>query len=182
MCVMCDGSSLTDVMEMYRRFIDDCGFAIVAVDDQPSWTYTIGLLEKYDHPELVVTGLPYSTASQMIWFVVNKIKVGQRFDETSELVDPRGMPLLFGKVAEGQWAHGRFNMCLEYAHWAGHAPDLRALQVVWANEDGDLPPGLFCKHHRGECQPLLDIDPERNVHRTQTAEPRSKGSSRRRRK
>lgn len=58
MCMLCEGASAQDVLDGFRSRIAEFGFTMVSVGGgSSSWTYTIGLLENFGHPELVVTGL-----------------------------------------------------------------------------------------------------------------------------
>src|ERR1035437_8186372 len=46
-------------------------------EDSPTFTYTLGLIETYTHPELVIVGLPPTLAHQIIADVVVLIKQGR---------------------------------------------------------------------------------------------------------
>lgn len=166
MCVLCDGGSEEDLLadEFVRIAID--GFVMIGVEGTPTWGYTIGLLQSFGHPELVVTGRPSSAQAHLIAHAVGRIKEGERFDVSSppvELCDCG--PLTFGPVHDAQWEQGRFDWWLRYYAWAGGEPPSRqALQLLWSDAEGRFPPHPdFCCGLPRQCQPLLDGIPRHNV-------------------
>jgi hypothetical protein len=125
------------------------------------------LLEAFDHPELVITGLDAPDAHRLISDLVAHIESGERFDGSETSL--HGVPLRIGKVHPTQWVHGRFAMWVNYYGERGArgelppAPD--AVQILWSNDDGVFPPDRdFCDVHR-ECQPVLSVLVADDVHR-----------------
>lgn len=58
MCLICDGFSEDDVIRGLDLTIRTYGWALTQVDGgRTAWGYTIGLLESYGHPELIVMDL-----------------------------------------------------------------------------------------------------------------------------
>jgi hypothetical protein len=118
-----------------------------ALDPDPHiWSYSIGLLETWQHPELVIFGLPRDTAHQILWNAVHEIEVGRRFssldrweafengyEATFLEVDPRWLPFL------GQ--------ALDY-----HGSDFPALQIAWPDRERRLP---WQADYHSVAQPLL---------------------------
>jgi hypothetical protein len=49
-----------------RALVAEHGWAAVAVDSVPPFSYTVGLWRMADHPELIVTGLPAETAKWVL--------------------------------------------------------------------------------------------------------------------
>jgi hypothetical protein len=98
-----------------------------ALDPDPHiWSYSIGLLETWQHPELVIFGLPRDTAHQILWNAVHEIEVGCRFssldrweafengyEATFLEVDPRWLPFL-GQALD---YHGSDFPALQIAGW-----------------------------------------------------------------
>jgi hypothetical protein len=164
-CVICDGGSFEEMLSGEFVRIAVHGFTMISVESATPWTYTIGLVRSFEHPELVVTGLP-TVGAELITDVVDRIREGERFDASSprlSLCDC--MSVAFGAVHPGQWSRGRFDQWLRYYEWLGQeppAPD--AVQVVWPDSAGRFPPDpTFCGLHVGDCQPLLDGAPRHNV-------------------
>ena len=68
-----------------ERMIAEYGFVIhhvFATKEDQDWNiHTHGLVESYDHPELqICLGLPQKTAASIFHDIVNRIKVGERFE------------------------------------------------------------------------------------------------------
>jgi hypothetical protein len=186
-CFICDGGTEEEAFTDRLMRIAVHGFTMVQVEGVPSWTYTIGLAQSFDHPELVVTGLP-DGAPGLINDVVDRIREGQRFDASSP-----PMPLCdcssvaFGPVHAEQWERGRFNQWLHHYDQLGEGPPVPDIvQVLWPDKAGRFPtdPG-FCPEHRPTCQPLLDVAPRHNVNTGSNREQRRRakyGHGKRRRR
>lgn len=166
MCELCDGVSLETVMARTRERIDAFGFTMMMVEGPTPWTYTIGLLDSFGHPELVVTSLEPRRSGALLTSVVNRVRLGQRFDRPGACLEVSASVLRFGPVHPAQWRHGRFAMWQSFYDWVGHAPDELAVQVLLPADDG--------VHHQ-----LLDCDPGHNVHGLNRAERRRAARRRR---
>jgi hypothetical protein len=58
------------------------GWQLVQITDTNPWSYTVGLLESYDHPELMVTGLGLDVQNRVIRKIVDSIKTTGTVDDT----------------------------------------------------------------------------------------------------
>jgi hypothetical protein len=164
-CIICDGGSEEELLSDEFVRIALHGFVMVAVESTPEWAYTIGLRQSFDHPELVVTGLPDDIAAHVMTGVVARIREGERFTASSPPVSLCNCTTAtFGVVHPAQWEHGRFDQWLRFYSWVGGEPPVaEALQVLW-DKDGRWPPDPdFCAVHGPDCQPLLDEAPRHNV-------------------
>ena len=170
MCVMCDGATLDDLVEDLRHEIATLGFAIVTVcddGDDRGDAYTIGLIEGWDHPELMIRGYQLSTAQGILREFGHLVACDLRL-EGRPTVGYDGAEL--GVVPIDQ-VHLDGDLMAAW-HWCyGTNPEreLRALQVV-------LPDDGFCYVHQ-KSQLLLGTlghrDPSRR-HRP----PRRRGARR----
>lgn len=126
--------------ELLERAIATVGWGITAVpegdsDDEPPFAYTSGL-SRLGVPELIVFGLPPSTAMHLLNAVAARVRDGDA---------PIGPPLvgcLAGDVPvrlrelrsdEPAAAH------LTYARALARGASVRILQVLWPDRDGDFP-------------------------------------------
>jgi hypothetical protein len=149
-CDYCDADSDETLEEFYARVIrptiDRCGWYIQYVGDPrggPSYAYTIGLTE-HGCPELIVTGVTPEEASALL-------------NDGGELLHGR-------HLGHGQrvTVAGRRVEVVELPHPEAHllfaddvyGPDLKALQLVYADESGIWP---WSRGHRGGTggQPVL---------------------------
>jgi hypothetical protein len=165
MCFICDGGTEQDLLDQTHARIAEHGFTMMMVgDDRSSWAYSIGLLENFGHPELVVTGLDATSASAVITGLAERIRDGERFTAASPDTTYMGWPVRFGEVHQSQWRHGRFAMwCAYYGHRGELPANPDAVQLLWANDDDVFPPDRdFCAAHRN-CQPVLSVAATRDV-------------------
>jgi hypothetical protein len=165
-CVICDGGNEEDLLasEFVRIAVD--GFTAVHVLSDLPWLYTIGLVQSFDHPELVMTGVTENIGGHVMAQVLERVRSDERFSVASPPVRLCDCSTVaFGAVHPMQWERGRFDQWLEYYRWAGgELPRRDAIQVLLADTTGRFPPDPeFCTTHRGTCQPLLDDEPRHDV-------------------
>ena len=74
MCLQCDGYSFEQSMLSLDLTIRTYGWQLHQITDDNPWSYTIGLLESYDHPELMITGLEFGMQNTVIRRIVGSIE------------------------------------------------------------------------------------------------------------
>ena len=182
MCALCDGGTHEELFtnDFIRIAID--GFVLVGVDAPMPWMYTIGLVQSFAHPELVMTGPGFEVSAHLLSHTIERIRNGDRFTATSPPMSPCDCTVAFGPVHPAQWEYGRFANWVAYYDWLGGEPPARkAIQVLWRSGDGRFPPDpQFCPHHPS-CQPVLDGAPTHDVHRGVNREERRRRQHGRRR-
>ena len=104
-------------------------------DDTPGWALTIGLFERFDHPEIVVFGPDIEAVARLAHHVASLVRDGRRFeagcDAGDVLVDQR---LGFRGVAP-KWVAP----FLGNAAWHYRSEGFPVLQCVWPDPGGHLP-------------------------------------------
>lgn len=143
MCMMCDGYTWEEVQQWYADAIAVHGWAVIGVEDEhlTGWAYTVGLVDGFDHPELIVVGMGFKGAKRLLNDLGHQILNGKRF--TIESVAEVGDHLFtFGPVDEEQFEHETFNGWTGfYEDWKGEYVPRVALQVfppqclVWRGGD-----------------------------------------------
>jgi hypothetical protein len=135
MCLQCDGYSYEQSMLALDLTIRTYGWQLTQVTDANPWSYTIGLTESYDHPELMVAGLKLDTQSMVIRKIVDSIASTGSVDHA--FLQSEGVRLVevHPNHLAGDW----------FASWSNHydrvPPDGTFLQIV--------PPGhWFCDCHQ----------------------------------
>ena len=166
MCQLCDGMDPGVLMLQTRDRIERFGFTVMAIEASSPWAYTIGLVEKFEHPELVITGLSTQSSYDALSAAAEHVRLGERYERVGERFDLHGATVRVGAIHTEQWRHGRFNGWLEFYDWEMRSPLRRALQLIVDD------PKHRCSLPRGECQPLLDTDPQHDVNRMNRAERR----------
>lgn len=102
MCMMCDGATRDEVRELLRHKIDVHGWASQAVMARaglPGWVYTVGLTERFDHPELVVAACDLQAAHTILDQLVARVEDG------ASLVDLHEITLRGGERYAAGFAH-----------------------------------------------------------------------------
>ena len=111
------------------------GWQLQLVTDTNPWSYTIGLLESYGHPELMVAGLKVDTQNMMLRKIVSAIEQTGSVDD--EFLESEGVTLV--EVHPNHLASDWFGT------WSNFYERIPApgsfLQIV-------PPPDWFCDCHR----------------------------------
>jgi hypothetical protein len=109
------------------------GIHVSDPDDPHIWSYSIGLVETWQHPELILFGLPRDTAHQIIWNAVHEIEAAQRFAslERWEAFE-NGYEATFLEV-DARW--------LPFLGWglSYYGSEFPALQVAWPDRERRMP-------------------------------------------
>jgi hypothetical protein len=143
MCMMCDGYSSDEVNQWYADAIAVHGWAIAGVEDETitGWAYTMGLVDGFDHPELIVVGMGLNGAKRLLNELGTMVRDGWRLTEDS--VPEVGDHLFsLGPVDAGQFDLEIFNIWTDfYERWRDEYVPRLALQVfpprclVWQGGD-----------------------------------------------
>ena len=119
-------------------------------DDDPSWSFTIGLWSSYGHPELITFGLDHRVAHDLLTTAAQAAAEGRTYaagEESDDFLE--GYPVRFVAVGP-QWL-GAF---MGYAQWFHETTDVPVLQLVWPDREGRWPWDPACSTPPGE-QPVL---------------------------
>jgi hypothetical protein len=135
--------------------VEKFGFSVILIDATdylPSFGYTVGLLKKYNHPELIAFGLSTKNLHAILNIGAELVKNGQiltlekvyeDFFENGNAqflsVDSRNVPDYFG-----------------YAIWFNKTKDFPSVQLVWADRKGNYPWAEGFESDLANKQPLLD--------------------------
>ncbi len=133
------------------------GYATINVRDvRPAFTYTVGLMFSYDHPEVILLGLD-GEAGSIFAAMVEDIQSGKSFAEpglyNGVLV---GLPIATREVHRTQhefylgYAMGH---CREH----GRPGELQAVQAFWPDKSGLFPFDVACDSDVSCAQPRLDL-------------------------
>lgn len=144
-----------------QRILDDIkkyGWHVVAVmagPEGPPFAYTIGLMDSYKHPELILLGLPPETIHEIFKTIVEHVKRGRSFTEPLRYED-----VIVGYACATRPVHPSqlpeyFGYGLWYRHHIGRHGSLQAVQVFWPDRDGVFPWEDGCGDAAVHLQPLL---------------------------
>lgn len=143
---------LLDNVEQY-----DCHILLVG-EDHPRWAYSVGLTERFDHPEIVVFGLPPKTAQAVINGLVSQIREGIRFEDGDSATGLlQGDYVCRGRAVQKKWYEGILN----YATWFNLGDGYSAVQCLWPDLEGKNAWDSDFRAAWVHTQPLLYLeDPE----------------------
>ena len=133
MCWMCDHPEATvqEWLDAVREMVQKHGWAVQFVEsDRMAYAYTVGLHER-GLPELLVTGLSPKRATHLLNSVADYLVDGGK-PLPGELISIAGGPPL--EVVQVQHPDAHMNVAV-----ALYGPDVRALQLVWPDDQGRRP-------------------------------------------
>jgi len=128
MCKRCDGYSWEEIERAEDLQIMVNGYLIIQVVDSPDnvWSYTIGLSESFDHPELICFDLDADIQHQMIRHLAEQVRHSGKIDEptiglgTVELIPVHRSHLATDLVAS--WTN-RYERIAEHGEFLQVVPD-----------------------------------------------------------
>jgi hypothetical protein len=150
MCWMCDhpGSTIDDYLDLLRANMLEHGWAVQFVEDNRTpYAYTIGLHD-CGLPELLVTGVSPQRAQRLLNNVA-RIAIRDDAPMPGDRIQLPAGPLLEIVTVDHPDAH--MNMAVAF-----YGPELRALQLVWADGRGRWPWAASFSDGRAR-QPVLGI-------------------------
>jgi Domain of unknown function (DUF4262) len=150
MCWKCDhpDGTIEEYLDEVRAKILKHGWAAQYVEsDRTPYAYTIGLHAR-GLPELVVTGVSPQGALRLLNAVVRDVMSGDRLTPGRQMTPPAG-PVLEIVQVDHPDAHMDTAIAI-------YGPQVRALQLVWADDRGRWPwaPGFSDARVR---QPVLGV-------------------------
>jgi hypothetical protein len=120
--------------------IEEHGYLVTGVGggDPPHWAYTVGLLDRVAHPELIVAGPHFEVSGRLITEIGRTILDGHRYAVGDTWTSTTGT-VRFGAVHPIQYRLGTFNSWLGLAE-SGYlrSTELEAIQLL-------APVSSFCR-------------------------------------
>ena len=108
----------------------------------PPWLYTLGLIERFGHPELITLGLSPESSHGLVSKIVRGLEDGQRLRpgrQTLHRLEGRRLAVVPVDDAHWQEPYDYFLGWLDYYEAVGRQVAREALQLVWADESDVLP-------------------------------------------
>jgi hypothetical protein len=145
-----------------QRVLDDIakfGWYDICVEEDeegPGFNYTVGLMLKFGHPEIIIFGQKKTLLYAVLWIAVQDIEKGRQFVEPGLYED-----LLHGYACYAKPVHpSQHRAYLGYAMWfcrhCGQPGTLKAVQLFWPDKAGKFPWEVECHPSVCNLQPLLD--------------------------
>jgi hypothetical protein len=124
---------------------------IIEDDGHPPWSFTIGIYETYDFPELIVIGRSRATAHHILDTIANALDKNDRLDLTTP-----HLSLLPGITCRFLEVHTRYYQdYVGFARWFYRKRHFPLYQIIWPNSDGLYPWDSSAPKSFKEWQPVL---------------------------
>ncbi len=127
-----------DIDKEIKKSISKKGYFVALMEDEedtPSYGYTIGLFENFDHPEIVVFGLDIETMMILLSDASERVKGGETFVIEQDYEDfLEGYKLCFVHANVDEYK-GFFAYGVEYN--LGH--EFPMLQMIWPDQKHNYP-------------------------------------------
>lgn len=117
----------------------------------PGWAFSIGLFERFGHPELVVFGPDLPLLGQLLNQLGARIRDGARCEAGSERSDVLAGQIVAFREVSPKWVE----IFLGNAAWHYRSRQFPALQGFWPDPAGHFPWDPDCDPQWREEQPLL---------------------------
>ena len=158
MCWICDhpGSTMQEWLDVIRETVREHGWAVQFVESEMTpYAYTVGLHER-GLPELLVTGLAPEPTVRMLNNVAAYLVDGGR-PVAGDWISIGSESTVVVVQVEQPEAHMNIAIAI-------YGPDLRALQLVWPDEQGHRP---WCAEfsNGGVRQPVFGVLADPPEHR-----------------
>jgi hypothetical protein len=160
-CRLCAGGPADDLDDGDRKLLSDVerhGWHVVnilAANDIPGWSFTVGLTHSFGTPELATFGLPEGVGHQILNTLGELVRNGSPLTPGSRLADVLEAYNVELQAADAAWNHALFG----YATWFYRPREPGFLQCVWPDKSGRFPwePGFEARLLR--LQPALLASP-----------------------
>ena len=115
------------------------GFAFLSIGqdgDTPPFSYTVGITETYERPELIIFGVSQSVANAVFNGFVAKIKNSECFNDGDIVVELLNMPVAIKAVSKEIAMPFALNVGSRY-RGSRHVPSFQ--QIVYPDQSGKFP-------------------------------------------
>jgi hypothetical protein len=135
------------------------GWSVADVyDGEPPFLYTIGLMQTWNHPELILFGLKSKTAYSILAAMVHSIRSGQSFHEPGSYSGVLEGDFQIGLRAVHPTQHQVYlGYAMGYVRQIGRMGELQAMQAFWPDKAGKFPFEVGCDLDVFRLQPRLDL-------------------------
>jgi hypothetical protein len=143
-----------DVDQRVAHDIARHGWHVVLIPpeaDSPGWAHSIGLWQRFEHPELLVFGSEPRQLGALVNALGERVRGGRRFAADSEDAGVlEDLPFAFRAVAP-RWT----NVFLGNAAWHYRSERFPVLQGFWPDREGRFPWDAACAAEVAAEQPQL---------------------------
>ena len=124
---------------------------ILGENEQPEYSFAIGLFHTYRHPELIVFSLPSTVAHSILSIAAHEAGRGEPIDinaPTDALLT--GYSCCFAEVPPSQYHEN-----VGFARWYYQGNDFPLFQIIWPSRSGFFPWHAEASMEFRSMQPVL---------------------------
>jgi hypothetical protein len=138
---------------------------IMAEGDDGPYAFTIGLFQNYQHPELIIFGLPAKVAHQILHIAIQAIQSGE----------PINLAAKTDALIDGYYCHfveaprSKYRDYVGFGRWYYEGDKFPLYQIVWPNRQGQFPWQPEASDSFKRLQPILGIPREAHPGRNMPA-------------
>ena len=125
--------------------------SILAEGDLPPYAFTVGLFQSYQHPELIIFGLPANVAHYILNVAIETIRTGHPINlalPSNQL--PGGLPCCFVEVPVTAYLKN-----VGFCRWFYEGDSFPMYQLVWPSQEGYFPWHPAATESFRSIQPIL---------------------------
>jgi hypothetical protein len=115
-----------------------------AGEDGPYWAFSIGLFHSFNHPEVLIVGLPLNVCTGTVNVVGKQVQSGARYEADREYADILQDPFRCTFKAFERAAYRDF---VGYALWFYENEEFPLLQCFWPDKQHRLPWDAGCNEY-----------------------------------
>jgi hypothetical protein len=131
--------------------LEEWGWYVISVADEPPFSYSIGLFEHFGHPEIIMFGLDSKRSHGIINDAGRRIREGHKYTAGGRYSD-----LLKDYVCEFRLVdRTRYDGYLNYALHYYRGSTFPAMQLIWPDKLGRFPWDSSFEERFKADQPLL---------------------------
>jgi Domain of unknown function (DUF4262) len=151
---MLDELNLDDNDRKLLKDVAEYGWHVVVIPEEsgtPGWAFSVGLYQSYQHPEVVVFGLPGELLPAVVNIIGAEVKAGNTFLAGQDYPDILEAVLCTLRNVQQEW----YRPFLGYATWYYRGTAFPVLQCIWPDKGQRYPWDAEFKKEWQMQQPLL---------------------------
>jgi len=134
--------NINNLINNVRKHIASHGWQVLGVpsEDRPCFAYTIGLMETFGHPEIIMSGLDIELMQHLLNDIGDLIKNGETFNDGQ----------LVGQIVENEKVRFKGINSVQVTEYLRLAEvyyedtNVKAIQCQWSDESGYFPEEKQC--------------------------------------
>jgi hypothetical protein len=142
MCILCDGASRDELLFSLHAAIEERGWIVQPVaggEGNPPWAYSIGLSNRFDHPEMVMVGGELRASCLLLLAIGDQIAEGAVILPGMTVATTDDYRFRVATVHPSHFSIGTLALWAEYySALCRPLPPAHAIEIVWPDEEPHL--------------------------------------------